>query len=113
MMKARHNFSNIGHTEHLKFVTGDARDLLPEIEGPIDMLYLEAKVEGEPDIYLPILKTVYDRLPEGAWVIAHDIYDKDAIDDMQPYLNWVRDPAHFSTSTAIDIDFCGLELSVK
>jgi hypothetical protein len=66
-----------------------------------------------PPIYLELLQAVYDELPEGAWVIAHDIYDKDVISELNPYTEWVRDPSHFRMSFAFDVDHCGVELSVK
>ena len=113
MNLARENFLHIDQSGVLKLQTGDGKELIDEVTDPIDFLYIEAKNEEEPDLYLTLLKKVYDRLPAGSWVIAHDIYDKDAIDEMAPYVNWVRDPSHFSTSVAIDVDFCGLELSVK
>ncbi|MFH1689885.1 MAG: hypothetical protein ABIE42_06565 [Candidatus Eisenbacteria bacterium] len=53
------------------------------------------------------------RLPEGAWVIAHDNLDWTAQKQMAPYLEFVRDEAHFSESICFDIDDCGMELSIK
>jgi len=111
--KAMDNFRKIGVEDDVTLIPADARQLAADLEGPIDYLYLEAKEEGAPSIYLDLLQAVYDKLPEGAWVIAHDIFDKDSIRELKPYVNWVRDPAHFSTSFAFDIDFCGAELSVK
>ena len=83
------------------------------MDGPIDYLYLEAKEEGSPPIYLELLQAVYDRLPDGAWVIAHDIFDRDVMEELKPYVEWVRDPAHFRASFAFDVDHCGAELSIK
>ncbi len=110
---AAENFRKIGAEEEIQLIAADARQLAGDLEGPIDYLYLEAKEEGATPIYLDLLQAVYDKLPKGAWVIAHDIYDKDSIQDLKPYMDWVRDPSHFSSSFAFDIDFCGAELSVK
>jgi predicted O-methyltransferase YrrM len=107
------NFRRIHAENDVTLIAADARHVAADLVGPIDFLYLEAKEEGAPPIYLDLLQAVYDKLPKGAWVIAHDIYDKDVIQDLRPYLNWVRDPAHFSASFAFDIDYCGAELSVK
>jgi predicted O-methyltransferase YrrM len=111
--RARANFESIGAGGDVELVAADARVIAPSMTEPIDFLYLEAKEEGEPSIYLELLEAVYDLLPDGAWVIAHDIYDKDAIPELHDYLAWVRDPSHFSASIAIDVDDCGAELSVK
>jgi len=107
------NFRKIGAKDDVTLISADALEVAAEICGPIDYLYLEAKEEGVPPIYLELLQAVYDKLPDGAWVIAHDIYDKDSIQELRPYVNWVRDPAHFKASFAFDVDYCGAELSVK
>ena len=111
--KARENFRKIDAEKDLILIEGDARETVDRIQGSIDFLYLEAKEEGAPPIYLDLLKAVYHRLSPGAWVIAHDIYDKDAIRELRPYVNWVRNPDHFSKSFALDVDFCGAELSIR
>jgi predicted O-methyltransferase YrrM len=110
---ANDNFATIDAGNDVTLIAADAREVAPDLEGPIDYLYLEAKEEGAPPIYLELLQAVYDRLPRGAWVIAHDTYDKDAIQELKPYVDWVRDPAHFGASFALDVDYCGAELSVK
>ena len=110
---ATRNFRKISAEDDVTLMSADALEVASEIRGPIDYLYLEAKEEGAPPIYLELLQAVYDKLPDGAWVIAHDIYDKDSIQELQPYVNWVRDPAHFKASVAFDVDYCGAELSVK
>ena len=46
-------------------------------------------------------------------MIAHDIYDKDEMDALGNYLDWVRDKSYFSENIAFDIDDCGMELSIK
>ena len=107
------NFHKIGAQEDVTLVAADAREIAADMDGPIDFLYLEAKEDDAPPIYLELLQAVYDELPEGAWVIAHDIYDKDVISELKPYTDWVRDPAHFRMSFAFDVDHCGAELSVK
>ncbi len=50
---------------------------------------------------------------EGAWVMAHDNLDWTARKQMAPYLEFVRDKAHFSESICFDIDDCRMELSIK
>lgn len=132
--KAQENFAVLPNTERLELVAEDARTALDRIDGPFDFVYLEAKYEnrqiaeaeaaaeetGEIDplgpvsgLYLILLKQIYDRLPNGAWVMAHDNLDWTATSQMAPYLDFVRDGAHFSESICFDIDDCGIELSVK
>ena len=128
--KARANFGKLENAESVELVAEDARTALDHIDGPFDFVYIEAKYEnrqiaaaeasGESDplgpvsgLYLILLKQIYDRLPEGAWVMAHDNLDWTARKQMAPYLEFVRDKAHFSESICFDIDDCGIELSIK
>ncbi len=128
--KARANFARLANVETVELIAEDARVSLDRIEGPFDFVYIEAKYEnrqiaaaevsGENDplgpvsgLYLILLKQLYDRLPDGAWVMAHDNLDWTARKQMAPYLEFVRDRAHFSESVCFDIDDCGIELSIK
>ena len=128
--KARANFKKLENVSGVELIAEDARTALDRIEGPFDFVYLEAKYEnravaaaqasGESDplgpvsgLYLVLLKQLYDRLPEGAWVMAHDNLDWTARKELAPYLEFVRDKAHFRESICFDIDDCGMELSIR
>jgi SAM-dependent methyltransferase len=128
--KARANFAKLEGGKGVELICEDARTALERIDGPFDFVYLEAKFENRqiaaaeaegfkdpmgavPHLYLVLLKQLYDRLPAGAWVIAHDNLDWVATKEMAPYLEFVRDRAHFTESICFDIDDCGMELSVK
>jgi protein-L-isoaspartate O-methyltransferase len=128
--KAGSNFARIDGGERVELVAEDARVALDHLDGPFDFLYLEAKFENRqlasaeatgladplgpvPHLYLVLLKQLYDRLSSGAWVIAHDNLDWSAASELAPYLDFVRDPAHFSESICFDIDDCGMELSIR
>lgn len=107
------NFARLPHPEALHLLAGDARKALDTIPAPIDFLYLEAKVEGEPCPYLELLQQAYNKIPAGGWVIAHDPLDYGFQEEIAPYLAFVRDRAHFRQSILFDVDDCGLELSIK
>ncbi len=128
--KARANFKKLENVSEVELIAEDARTALDRIEGPFDFVYIEAKYEnraiaaaeasGENDplgpvsgLYLILLKQIYDRLPEGAWVMAHDNLDWTARKQLAPYLAFVRDKAHFRESICFDIDDCGMELSIR
>jgi predicted O-methyltransferase YrrM len=128
--KARENFAKLENSEKVELVAEDARTALDRFQDPFDFVYIEAKfenrqiaaAEAEGDdsplapvrgLYLILLKQIYDQLPKGAWVMAHDNLDWSAVKNLQPYLDFVRDRAHFSESICFDIDDCGIELSVK
>jgi protein-L-isoaspartate O-methyltransferase len=132
--KARANFAKLPNTERVELLAEDARTALDRIDGPFDFVYLEAKYENRQiaeaeaaaretgrtnplgpvsGLYLILLKQIYDRLPEGAWVMAHDNLDWTATKELAPYLAFVRNTAHFSESICFDIDDCGIELSIR
>ena len=113
VQQARRNFDKIPNSSMIQHVAGDARKVLEEIPGPIDFLYIEAKLDEVKGLYLILLKQVYDKLPYGAWVIAHDNLDYSFRDEIREYLEFVRDKSHFSESICFDIDECGMELSIK
>ncbi len=111
--KAWDNFSRIENAEHVKIIHENALDYVASLDEKIDFLYLEAKSEEEKDLYLRLLKLMEDKLADGAWIIAHDIYDKDQLHDFDEYLDYVRSGGKYKTSISIDVDFCGLELTIK
>ncbi|MFC1852881.1 O-methyltransferase [candidate division CSSED10-310 bacterium] len=111
--KAIDNFSKIEGTDCIEFLAEDARVTIDKISEPIDFLYLEAKSDESPELYLELLQKIYPKLSPGAWVIAHDIYDKVGKSDLVNYVRWVRDKSNFQESLAFDIDNYGMELSIK
>jgi predicted O-methyltransferase YrrM len=114
--QARANFAKLSHSETVELVVGDARSVLVDLPGPFDFVYIEAKNDQaqEPEgLYLALLDQVYDRLPAGAWVIAHDSLDWSFAAEMAQYLPYVRSSGRFSESISFEVDACGLELSVK
>lgn len=111
--QARENFARLANTHEVELIAEDARTALERIPGPFDFVYLEAKLEHGEGLYLPLLKQLYDRIPVGGWVIAHDNLDPDSAEEMAVYLPYVRDGGHFRQSIAFEIDRCGLELSIK
>jgi predicted O-methyltransferase YrrM len=113
---ARANFAKLSHGDKVELIAEDAHVALNRIPGSFDAVYLEAKSNG-PDghlvFYLPLLQQLYDRLPSGAWVLAHDVRHPSLVSQMAGYLDFVRNKANFSESICFDVDWCGLELSIK
>jgi predicted O-methyltransferase YrrM len=114
--QARRNFEKLHGTDVVSLIDGDAREVLVDLEGPFDFVYIEAKDDKSKEsqgLYLELLKQVYDRISPGGWVIAHDSLDWSFAKEMDEYLPYVRDESKFSESVAFEIDNCGLELSIK
>lgn len=113
---ARTNFAKLPNAQKVELIGEDARTALEHLSSPFDALYLEAKSSGEDGhqvFYLPLLQQIYNKLPVGAWVLAHDVRHPAFRSQMAGYLAFVRDKAHFAESICFDIDWCGLELSIK
>lgn len=110
---ARKNFAGLDNCEAVELIGEDAAFALERINGPIDFLYLEAKDDDNNSGYLEFVRQAYDKLPRGAWVIAHDTTAYDHQADLRQYLAWVRDELNFSESISFDVDQYGLELSIK
>lgn len=112
---AKENFLKIENSESVELIGEDAQVVLDKLEGPFDFVYIEAKSElaNDDGLYLKLLKQLYDRIPKGGWVMAHDNFDISFKKEMEIYLPFVHDKANFSESIAFDIDNCGIELSIK
>jgi predicted O-methyltransferase YrrM len=110
---AEDNFRNIRHDGLVRLYNEDARQTLDRLEGSFDFVYIESKTDDDDDMYLQILKKIYDKIPVGGWVIAHDATRYTQQEYHRNYLSFVRDKAHFRESILFDVDAYGLELSVK
>lgn len=111
--RAERNVRAIDPTGVARVLAADALDVVADFHGPIDVLYLDAdgdKGRGK-GIYLEILQAAYDKMPPGSLVLAHNSVNGG--DRLQPYLDWVRDPANMRASVNIVFDPEGLEVSAR
>ncbi|KPK62359.1 MAG: hypothetical protein AMK73_06215 [Planctomycetes bacterium SM23_32] len=111
--RAERNVRRIDSTGVARVVAADAVDVVREFPEPIHLLYLDAdgtRQKGK-GIYLDILQAGYDRMPEGAVVLAHNSVN--SAERLAHYLDFVRDDAHFRASVNVILDAEGLEVSVK
>jgi predicted O-methyltransferase YrrM len=111
--RAERNVRKIDPTGVARVLAADALDIVAEFGGPIDVLYLDAngdKGRGK-GIYLEILQAAYGKLPAGAVVLAHNSVNGG--EQVQAYLDWVRDPANMRASVNVIVDPEGLEVSAK
>jgi predicted O-methyltransferase YrrM len=111
--RAERNVRAIDETGVAHIVAADAVDFCRDYDGPIDLLYLDAdgdKGRGK-GIYLEILEASYDKLTDGALVLAHNSIN--SAEKLEHYLAYVRDSAHMRASVNCFVDGEGLEVSVK
>jgi len=80
---ARANFKRAGVEERVKLVLGDAHEKVSVIEGPVDIVFLDADKEG----YLDYLEKLLPKLRPGGLVIAHNMNE------------WQADPRYVKAIT--------------
>ncbi|MGH3953030.1 MAG: O-methyltransferase [Mycobacterium sp.] len=101
---SRATFAEAGVSDLITILEGDARETLKMIDGPIEFLLLD----GWPDLDLPILKILEDKLAPGALVIADNV----GFESSKPYLEYIRTPENGYVSVASPIGEC-MELSCR
>lgn len=67
--KAKENFQEFGLSGRARCVLGDAADVLPALEGPFDLIFLDGP-KAQYVHYLPQLKRL---LPSGGALVADDV----------------------------------------
>jgi predicted O-methyltransferase YrrM len=72
--KARENFKRAGVEDRVKLVMGDAHENVTQVEGPIDIVFLDADKEG----YIDYLKKLLPKVRPGGLVIAHNMDQRQA-----------------------------------
>ena len=104
--KAIQHLAEAGLSEYAEIRPGDAMQTLRDTGGTIDVLFLD----GWKEMYLDMLHLVSPNLKAGSVVLADDV----ALfpDQLAPYLEYIRDPAHGFVSVLILIGD-GIEYSVK
>ncbi len=77
ILKARENFERAGKEEQITLLAGDAADILKELEGPYDMIFMDA-AKGQ---YLSFLPEVMRLLsPEGLLVSDNVLQEGDILE---------------------------------
>lgn len=89
---ARANINKAGLSDRIEVMVGDARRILPGLNGPLDMVFLDAVKED----YLIYLKSVEPRIHTGSVVVADNV--KQFAREIGPYLDYVRESGGYSSS---------------
>jgi predicted O-methyltransferase YrrM len=66
---ARKNFERAGVTELVKIVEGDAHETIKTVEGPVDLVFIDADKEG----YVDYLEKILPKVRPGGIIVAHNI----------------------------------------
>ena len=90
--ESRETQRRAGLADRCVIVQGDALEMIPKVEGPWDMLFLDAvKVD-----YLNYLKLAEPSLAPGAVVVADNV--KLFANEIAPYLDYVRGSDRYESS---------------
>lgn len=89
---ATKTFVDIGLDDVITVLAGDALNTLQTLAGTVDFVLLD----GWKELYMPVLELLEPRLSPGALVVA----DNTSMDELAPYLEYVRDPANGYVSVA-------------
>jgi predicted O-methyltransferase YrrM len=77
----------------IRVIKGDAKEILPKLPGPFDLVFLDA----EKTQYLDYLKAVEEKLHQGSVVVADNVGV--FADQMQNYLHYVRNTGRYRSRT--------------
>jgi predicted O-methyltransferase YrrM len=102
---SRETQRRLGLDDRCEVVQGDALEMIPKLEGPWDMLFLDAvKVD-----YINYLKAAEPSFAPGAVVVADNV--KLFADEIAPYLDYVRSSDRYA-STYHEVEDDAVEVSV-
>jgi predicted O-methyltransferase YrrM len=110
--QARENFAVFGGGM-VDLRVQNAVQLLDEFSGMIDILYIDVdSEESGKRMYADLLRMAITRLAPGALVLAHDVTHPFYIKDVADYQKMVRDRRLFHMTATLEIDPCGLEVTL-
>jgi predicted O-methyltransferase YrrM len=103
---ARENFRKTGLTQVIELREGDALRVIPTLDGPFDLVFIDAWKED----YLRYFELTFPKLRPGGAIVAHNVVSHGR--DMQDFLQAVQN--HPELETRIDRrSSAGLSVSLK
>ena len=100
------NFADAGLDDLITVLHGDALETLASVDGPVQFVLLD----GWKDLYVQVLQLLEPRLAPGALVVA----DNTSMPGLQPYLDYMRDPANGYVSVHFPVrDSDSMEISCR
>jgi predicted O-methyltransferase YrrM len=100
------NFVDAGLDDLITVLHGDALETLASVDGPVQFVLLD----GWKDLYVAVLHLLQPRLASGAIVVA----DNTSMAGLQPYLDYVREPANGYVSVHFPVrDSDSMEISCR
>lgn len=103
---AKENFEKVGLQKLIKLIEGDAMGIIPKLEGPFDMVFLDAT----KDEYYNYLLLAENKLAPKAIIVADNV--KIFESDMKDFLDYVRAGKNYESET-YDFGDDAIEVSFK
>ncbi len=103
---ARENFKRAGVDDIITLIEGDAHEKVGQVEGPVDMVFIDADKEG----YLDYLNKLLPKVRPGGLILAHNTTN--AGPQMQDYLKAVTTDPDLET-VFIHNDAQGIGVTLK
>lgn len=102
--RAKENIKKAGMENRIQILIGDAVERIKELDGPFDLLFLDAEKEE----YLAYLKAAENKLSSNAVIVA----DNAGVfaEEMKDYLTYVRNSKKYK-STTLDFGFDAVEVT--
>ena len=89
---AREHLARAGLSHRVTFKEGDAHKVVPTIDGPFDLVFLDADKEGQADYFNKLFP---NKLPRGAVLVSHNAIRHR--ENMKEYLDLVKNHGEFDT----------------
>jgi caffeoyl-CoA O-methyltransferase len=81
--ESRENFQQAGLAERITSLEGDAHRVAKTVEGPLDLVFLDAEKGNEVDYF----HTIFPKLRPGGFILLHNAISSKRV--MQPYFDLV------------------------
>jgi len=106
--KALENFKKAGLSDYVDARLADAHELVPELTGPFDFIFVDADKEW----YTNYLKLLLPKLEVGGCFTAHNVRNLEYMHGLKEFLDYVRSLPNMET--AIDTSSgSGISISYK
>jgi len=105
---AQHNFERAGVSDVIEIVEGNAKEVLKSVEGPFDVVLLDAR----KDEYIEYFKLIFSKVRSGGIIIADNMFRPlSSRHFMEAYQEYVKGLSGVKSET-ISVGW-GLEVSEK
>lgn len=92
--KALANFKKAGLSDYIDARLADAHDLVPQLEGPLDFVFIDA----DKDWYTKYLKLLLPKLEVGGCFTAHNVLNLGYMRGVEDFLKYLRSLPNLETS---------------